>query len=517
MENQNVCEFCKRSFQTSYFKKKHKLLKHDYCQDCEKKFDTNEELVNHFVKYHPKSCFTCKKCPEVFLSKPRLVNHRKFIHEGIPRAKRRVPIYIRTYKYPCEICDYAFESKNALKEHQNAKHAMVKNFECDKCDFKTAWKSELKKHHEVIHENRIWKLYHCTSCDYNTKYKKHLTRHEKQKHVHADFREKFKCELCGKEYLSSRGLSHHIETNHSNESKYKCTICDFETKWKNSFVVHMKYHSTDESDKLQCQDCTFSTHWKGVLATHIKRSHTSTSYKNVRCDICDKSFKSTFEYREHNRARHKGKCNFCDYSTKCLDTMKVHLKNCGKNVKKYKCDNCDFKISNKMMLSKHKSKVHGKEVKCEYCDFSTENRTHIVKHMERCRKSTKEMFCEHCSKRFTIKSCLSMHIYYKHKDIEKETKCKHCDFSSATNHSLNNHMKECQKSTKEMFCEHCNKRFTLKKYLLFHIYSQHKKPHKTEEKDPETMVKIEKVIEFENDNKEQVMKTLKKKILLIQV
>ena len=412
----NVCEFCETKFQTFYRLKQHKLLKHDYCQNCEVKTDTIDALVKHFVKSHPNSCYNCKECSEVFISKPRLTNHRKNVHDAVKYVSKKPSINSYTIKnYVCDICDYTFHSPSRLEQHNNARHLLKKTFECETCDFKTAWKGELSKHYEVIHKNRVWQLYQCSICGYSTKNKDHLDSHIKKKHERVRIKN-HRCEVCNKYYMTEIGLKAHTSNVHGN-IYYNCDICEFKSKWKHSFETHVKGHG-DEDKKLQCSDCNFATHWQTVLTKHIKTNHT-TSQKVVHCKPCARSFKSVFEYREHNRSIHKGKCQFCDYHTPNLLLMKKHLKHCGQDVKKFHCDQCDYKVSSNYYLGVHINKIHGREIFCKYCDFSNENRSYMVKHLERCKKSTEEMFCETCNKRFTFKTCLELHVFHKHKNSDQ--------------------------------------------------------------------------------------------------
>ena len=311
-------------------------------------------------------------------------------------------------KYTCDICNYSFMGQGALEEHNNAKHVLRKNHQCTKCEFKTAWKGELRKHVKVMHEEHDWQLHHCTDCGYKTKYKKHLNRHMK---THEKERKKHQCTHCAKEFLSLKGWQEHITVAHGNVT-YKCDICDFETKWKINYDKHIKCHGNEE--ELKCPDCTFSTHWRESLNKHIKTVHILQNTKIRRCKPCKLEFKSYFDYNQHIKANHQGKCKNCDYQTMNSVLMRRHQERCNKNVKLFHCEHCEFKASSTFVLGFHRNKIHGRENKCSYCDFETDNHSHFKIHTERCKNSKESFFCQYCSKRFTSMISMTSHIQYQH-------------------------------------------------------------------------------------------------------
>ena len=136
--------------------------------------------------------------------------------KGTPNVKYTVKGKIKKERlFQCKLCSKMYISKQTLKVHYESKHQSQKNkkhYHCELCDYTSENKFSLKKHIYLQHtQNHI--MYNCPipDCTYQTKQKCHLNEHLAYKH--------------------NRGTQ-----------VFKCTHCDYSTKYHSCIKRHMKRH-----------------------------------------------------------------------------------------------------------------------------------------------------------------------------------------------------------------------------------------------------------------------------------
>ena len=114
------------------------------------------------------------------------------------------------------------------------------------------------------------------------------------------------CPDCGK---SVRGLKWHRETMHSAE-KHKCPKCEL----KFSNIHYLKDHMKNVHEKVPCPQCGKLFGLGKGMSRHIDTQHTSYDEKKFRCDECGKTFITNDRLKNHKNI-HTGekpyKCKFC--------------------------------------------------------------------------------------------------------------------------------------------------------------------------------------------------------------
>lgn len=138
--------------------------------------------------------YYCAHCPKIFYYKFNLSSHMKQIHFKQPNGyicnlcghsfqdrhnyRRHKDSHMQHRNYICEHCGACFYRKNALQDHQIAKHSNEKNFVCNECGNCFKLKSILTRHMKNHSET---KKYVC-HCKRTFKYSSNLRRHQVNDH-----------------------------------------------------------------------------------------------------------------------------------------------------------------------------------------------------------------------------------------------------------------------------------------------------------------------------------------------
>ena len=134
----------------------------------------------------------------------------------------------------CGLCQRKFATPSAHRAHRNY-HAPHK-FNCNRCGKTFAFESGLKQH-KVIHTHS--KLNHCFTgtCTKAFKWPQDLVRHIKR-----HMQEKWPCTKCDMVFAEKRLLKRH-KYKHLSTYRYRCSKCDFKSKWPTPFNCHLRSHS----------------------------------------------------------------------------------------------------------------------------------------------------------------------------------------------------------------------------------------------------------------------------------
>ncbi len=153
------CPHCSKTYTNPYSLKAHVNRVHDKikkvsCDLCEKEFLTNQEKKSHMDLAHAASSteeknvknHTCELCSSSFYTIKKLKTHVERVHEKIK-------------KVPCkhEGCEKMFTCRDTMNQHYAYEHVEAK-FPCELCDkiFKT--KQHLQTHEYYIHDIKDEKI-----------------------------------------------------------------------------------------------------------------------------------------------------------------------------------------------------------------------------------------------------------------------------------------------------------------------------------------------------------------------
>ncbi|CAH0731217.1 unnamed protein product, partial [Brenthis ino] len=267
--------------------------------------------------------------------------------------------------YQCGVCNVMVENNKIIHHIQDRNNCLkITNFSCNLCQFKFDSKTALKSH-QILHENlqigtRAFKIIsfnnekdvyvndslksvmnpealkfircqHCGKLINKVKYNKHMHNHrysDKKKHEKKKIQPKFvvrpkfknagisshtfyKCKLCGVCVFKQNIKIHFCSKKNQKKQCNKCLLWFRASNIQKHYMYHEKYKFTKgvnvvsfkkgviESDRAQgkmvvyqCKDCKICLHWKHNIPRH--KCVSSGYFKE--CSLCEVSFHCSHFY-----------------------------------------------------------------------------------------------------------------------------------------------------------------------------------------------------------------------------
>ncbi|CAH1786994.1 unnamed protein product [Owenia fusiformis] len=279
------CNICSKGFTSKSYLlwhlKSHTGQQTDVkCDICMREFNSNSNLVNHMRIHTGERPFKCKICSAGFTQTSNL--------------KRHINTHSRERTFKCEICLKKFITRDSLKTHLLI-HREERPFKCDMCSQAFKFSSKLQRHKKVHTGEKPFK---CEICSKSYTEKAHLINHSR---IHTGEKGKcFKCETCSKTFTEKGNLQRHIRI-HTGENQFICKFCSMRLADKVNLTAHENLHKGIRPYK--CKLCPMSYPNHSALVRHI-RTHNPVALK---CDICQKNFKTKFRIIGHMKRMHGGK------------------------------------------------------------------------------------------------------------------------------------------------------------------------------------------------------------------
>ncbi|XP_063545018.1 zinc finger protein ZFP2-like [Cydia strobilella] len=351
------------------------------------------------------SQFKCEVCYKGYGMKPAYENHVERHNSSIG-------------PYACEICQVRFASSKRRNQHQSL-HQM-KMF-CKLCDFVSRSKSQAMLHHG-LHEGRTYVCQHCgKSFKKSTSYLSHMRTQHLAMNV--------ACDECGEVFVGEHGLRLHKGKTHA--KRIKCETC---SAMFLSLAALDRHTDTagEHRDLWPCEQCGENCASEKALHKHVGDTHPTVS---IRCDKCSISFPTTEAYTTHVSRSHL-------QQKKKIDTRQRRcLKPKPSEKSEAICEQCGFKVPFASMLIQHNQLKHQapKPYVCNVCSKGFTSKENLIIHI-RSHTGEKPYKCKHCSRAFTMKSNLERHYKTVHLGVRGCFSCHICGSTATTKYSLRVHI-----------------------------------------------------------------------------
>lgn len=315
--------------------------------DMESSFSEDEgeefaEEVKPKRKYKPRQKSTEPKKPKK--EKDNVRNHAK------------EEFVLQHFTLMCDICSEAVSSFKHLRGHFREVHDQEAYVRC--CD-KKIYKSWVIIEHYQLHIDPH--SFHCELCNKDYSTSRVLKEHLKEVHAPMEARP-FKCDTCLKQFVSRSHLNAHIQVSHGSfqcpqcpsmlaskssltkhitmmhgeGERYVCDICARVFRYKQGLDKHVKNHlGTRIEEKVQCSICSSWFTDQNCLNKHIRRIHVQTDLASLACDMCGHVARNQNALYCHKRRMHteeKFECEMCGKKFRRVNHMRVTQFNLYENL-----------------------------------------------------------------------------------------------------------------------------------------------------------------------------------------
>ena len=224
-----------------------------------------------------------------------------------------------------------------------------------------------------------------------------------------------------------------LQSKENTKRRYRCDICLVELSRGNK--VRHKEQTHDARGNIYCvnHNCQERFYFKQHFTQHFREDHSEENL--YRCNLCDKSYRSSSNLIEHKKYFHKD------------------------NEKRYPCDFCDKKFGCDIDLIVHDQAKHSWDqdrFQCDLCTSTFDIKRQLEKHLSDHLANRRMFVCKSCSKVYYKKASYDAHVK-KHKKhlISRVFKGLRKEKATSNDKKLYN-------------CNECWKSYTCNYYLKIH-------------------------------------------------
>lgn len=496
-----------------------KEIKNISCAHCSKKFDNQQDYVNHHqVKMQ---IHTCEMCNESLRSKAQMIVHANIVHGKAASSSLRASLGRTDAKmhdmccieindkneqtYKCKVCNFIANDLNILNSHM-MKHTKELAYKCCVCgieesdpnsfanhltmhnmndnNIKLPDNKELDEHTtcpycSLTFKNKLncdshyelkTQMIFCDKCPKYFKYKAHLLTHYNIVH---NSEAPFACSDLSNE-KQVNGILCTKETTGTGEDTFKCNICQMSFSLMRSLRRHVLHHTGEKIFK--CCVCNFEHIYLKSFKTHQAKHSRVNQFQ---CKQCEIYFKDRTELSKHQMV-HKLKCELCSEEFENIPSRNYHVKVVHKDDDRLiKCDQCDRIYTSKKSYLEHKRfHRYRKPVQCPVCGLFV---SHLKSHMQRHSNSSADFVCDKCPMKFRHKQSFKRHMLSHSHNVNTSSmhnhtySCPKCPKKFSASTKLSRHLK-IHLGDKPYVCEICGKACNRSSNLQIHMRVHNKKP-----------------------------------------
>ncbi|XP_035701337.1 zinc finger protein OZF isoform X1 [Folsomia candida] len=322
------------------------------CPTCPKKFaisQLHERHVANHAKFDQTYPLFCQSCDKRFQTQDQLDLHSKKSCILLETKEAKV--------FPCSLCDAKFPNRVKLAIHQRSQHPELLTWKCATCGSLHLSETHLATH-SLLHDNKD--SYNCLVCTRALfKSKDDLSLHLTTSHTGE---ETIPCDVSGCPALFPNVPSklQHMGSTH-NEAVFPCSSCDEKFVTFNARIVHVeRAHKDGGAQSFPCEwdACGKSFSTRASLRAHICRVHKGTRQKT--CEICGQQLSTSGSYRDHLRVHSEAKdfiCEVCGRAFRCQTNLTNHMVSHAEE-RPFKCEECGKAFGKRYILNDHVRKTH---------------------------------------------------------------------------------------------------------------------------------------------------------------
>jgi len=367
---------------------------------------------------------------------------------------------------------------------------LIRQYNCDDCEKVFVRKDHLKRHMIKIHHKELPvsprkpkveggdksdklrqpkresdEVFYCTECGKKFTRKDHLKRHA----VTHTGEKPFSCEFCGGRFTRTDALMQHkLGCQTKNETPAEVLKVVGKSEGKTLDKLSKVLFGRVVEFIWGCRICYSVYETEAELELHRSQAHSN----------------NTMQWGPHwNQASQKYSCPVCEkvLKTKHLVWFIYHMEKCRRGegaclpgeVDSYLCHICSKPFTSKQTLNMHVNYVHSTDrpFSCSMCTKSYKIKSELTQH-EMTHSDHYNYSCETCGKQFRGKVNLRMHMKTHLSDEEKKHVCSMCGHRFARLQHLRNHLTT-HSSVGTFPCEICGA-----KSKTMDALRQHKKSHR---------------------------------------
>ncbi|XP_063543021.1 zinc finger protein 91-like isoform X1 [Cydia strobilella] len=290
----------------------------------------------------------------------------------------------------------------------------------------------------------------------------------------------YKCTDCIKGFNYKESFHKHLEKHSESNGDYECDVCKQRMSTEDKLLCHKKYHER----RYRCPVCGLTRVSRLTVKDHYSAFHSASHHRH--CPHCGKTFKRQVSWRKHIATVHgrvRVTCAYCEKSYANRDVLKAHMivrhpteVSAGEVTKSHVCQECGMAFKAPSQLKIHSVKHSlSRDYYCVECDKSFKSASILKHHLKTASTHVSytelPLACEHCDKRFAIRRDLERHTNRVHLNI-KPFQCDRCEKAYVNAWSLNEHRRLVHEGFKRPLkypCPMCDKVFDRNQILKGHI------------------------------------------------